>query len=759
MKIKYAQLLGLLFTASAVLYWSPTQCSAQDDARELYRHMYQGGLITQSAYEQATGESAPFSDNIQPLASSNTTEEDGATGKPITNKPDSPTQIHHRSLSASGEPASVEQFRQAKRDKLAARIPALFDQQRTEKLEAERIAKAQNFPTRFFQKDGSTCELMAMRDGHPVFYVTCNIQSADSIGTDEVWPGGSLGLSLSGTNMVLGMWDGYAVRTTHVEFAFGGNTRITQLDGATNYLVDPHSTAVAGTMVASGINTNAKGMAFSSRLLAHDWNYDYAEMAVAASSNGLRISNHSYVLNAGWSLIDRWGTGNWQWAWWGDPYVNLYEDYKFGFYSTNESRRIDQITYEACTYLPVWASGNERGGFNWGPATQPIFHWLYINGSFAWTTSMVHYSDGTYDGYDLIPPQGAAKNVLTVGAVSNVPGGFTSPTNVFLASFSSTGPTYDGRIKPDVVAQGVNLFTTSNTTDNAYSVVSGTSFAAPSVAGSLNLLQQLYCDVRGTNRALLASTLKALAIHTADDCGATGPDYTFGWGLMNTPAAAQLITNDLAGDGHSHIKEVALPNGETITFPVLATNTSPLKVTICWTDPPGPMLSPSLNPTNLVLINDLDLRVIGPNGTTNMPWVLNPSTPSSAATTGDNFRDNVEQVYIAAPTNGIYTVKVTHKGTLSNDWQEVSILISGNLPMNKPELEIVDVHRYFAPTNTLEWPSVVGQFYRVQSNTNLIDGIWVDHTGDISALRTNIVVGVRTNPEPVVLFFRVNEVP
>ena len=69
------------------------------------------------------------------------------------------------------------------------------------------------------------------------------------------------------------------------------------------------------------------------------------------------------------------------------------------------------------------------------------------------------------------------------------------------------------------------------------------------------------------------------------------------------------------------------------------------------------------------------------------------------------------------------------------------------------------MNRYLAPTNTLGWPSVVGQFYRVQSNTNLIDGTWADLTGDISALRTNIVLGLETNPEPDVLFFRVNEVP
>jgi hypothetical protein len=754
MKNGKAKWLGLLLAAGAAICWLPTPANAQDDARELYRKMYEGGLITKAAYEQTTGESAPA---VKSTASIDTVAVEGISGESGNAIPDSTEQVRHRSLNAEGIPATVEQFRQAKREKLSARIPSLFDRQRAHKHEAERIAKAQNMPIRFEQKDGAACELMAMENGHPIFYTTHNIKSADTIGTDEVWPGGSLGISLSGTNCTLGMWDGGAVRTTHVEFAQGGGSRVIRNDAYANYTQYSHPSSVAGTLVASGVNTNAKGMAYQSILLAHTYDYDLAEMAAAIISNDLRISNHSYGINSGWNIINR--TGTWEWIWYGDPYVNLYEDYKFGFYSTNYSREIDQTAYEANTYLPVWSSGNEWGTYNWGPAGQPVTHLLYINGSYVTNSYLSHNSDGAPDGYDLIPPHGVAKNALTVGAVSNIVGGYSSPANVFLASFSSVGPTDDGRIKPDLVAQGVNLFTTHNTGDSNYLYESGTSFSAPSVAGSLTLLRQCYDEVRGTNRALLASTLKGLAIHTADECGTAGPDYSFGWGLMNTPAAAQLITNDLAGDGHSHIKEVALPDGETITIPVLATNSQPLKVTICWTDPPGPMLLPSLNPTNLVLINDLDLRLIGPSGTTNFPWVLNPASPSSAATTGDNFRDNVEQVLIASPVDGMYSVKVNHKGALSNGWQDVSILISGNLPLEKPELAIVDVNRLLAPTNTLEWPSVVGQFYRVQSTTSLIDGAWTDLTGDISALRTNIVYGAETNPEPDVLFFRVNEVP
>lgn len=744
----------LLFTAFAAVCWLPTPANAQDDARELYRKMYEGGLITQAAYEQTTGDRYPA---VKPTASIDTTAAEGISGESGNAKTDYTEQIWHRSLNAEGIPATVEQFRQAKRAKLAARVSGLFERQRTEKQAADQLARSLNLPVGVKQKDGSISELMAVQNGHPVFYTTHNIKAADTIGSDEVWPGGSLGLSLTGTNHTLGMWDVAAVRTAHAEFAQGILSRVMIGDAYTNFIQYAHSTQVAGTMIAAGVNTNSKGMSFQSPLRSYRWDEDIAEMALAAASNDLRVSNHSYGLNTGWNIIEL--GGYYYWIWHGDIFVNSLEDYYFGFYSTNHSRLIDQTVYEASTCLPVWSAGNERGGYNLGPASQPAYHLIVITNTLYETTNMVHYGDGYPNGYDLVPPQGTAKNVLTVGSVSNVAGGFTSPTNVFLASFSSTGPTDDGRIKPDVVAQGVNLYTTHNTSNTAYASASGTSFSAPSVAGSLNLLQQYYGEIRGTNRALLASTLKGLAIHTADDCGPAGPDYSFGWGLMDTVAAAQLITNDLAGDGHAHIKEVALPNGESIEFPVLATNNRPLKVTIVWTDPPGPELAPAVDPTNLVLINDLDLRVVSPSGTTNFPWVLDPVDPATAATTGDNFRDNVEQVLIASPVDGMYSVKVNHKGTLSNDWQDVSILISGNLPLDKPELAIVDVDRLLAPTNTLEWPSVVGQFYRVQSITNLIDGVWSDLTGDISALRTNIVFGVDTNPEPEVLFFRVNEVP
>ena len=60
------------------------------------------------------------------------------------------------------------------------------------------------------------------------------------------------------------------------------------------------------------------------------------------------------------------------------------------------------------------------------------------------------------------------------------------------------------------------------------------------------------------------------------------------------------------------------------------------------------------------------------------PYLLNPSSPSNAATTGDNTRDNVEQIFIATPSSGNYTLVVSHKNTLSGgSSQDFSVILDG----------------------------------------------------------------------------------
>ncbi len=263
---------------------------------------------------------------------------------------------------------------------------------------------------------------------------------------------------------------------------------------------------------------------------------------------------------------------------------------------------------------------------------------------------------------------------------------------------------------------------------------------------------------------MLASTLKGLAIHTADEAGSSaGPDYRFGWGLLNARKAALLIQSNYASDSLAHIKEVRLTGSDFIEFPVVAAGGQPLSVTIQWNDPAGTPPPVSLDPTNRMLVNDLDLRVIAPNGTTNFPWVLNPATPDAAATTGDNIRDNVEQVVIATPSsNGTYNIRITHKGTNlvaatpgATNEQWVSVFVSGNIALPPPPIQIKSVATSSSNTVAIKWDSVVGRVYQVQYRDDVATGDWHNSTGEISATKTNVAVNLPVPDGVETRFYRI----
>jgi len=513
--------------------------------------------------------------------------------------------------------------------------------------------------------DGTVVQLVGVsQTGIPRYLKTFNSGAAKTIGTDKAYAGGSLGLSLSGSGLTnrLGVWDGGAVRITHQEF----QGRATQIDGATS--LNDHATHVAGTMVAGGFQANAKGMAFQAPLKCYDWTNDNSEMITAAAA-GMLISNHSYGNICGWNY-DETST---QWRWYGDVSVSSTEDVKFGMYDS-ESQAWDQIVYNNQFYLPFKAAGNDRGDQPSGSNAKTFFD----NNIGDWTpfTGTVPPADGQYD---CIATYANAKNIMTIGAVNKITNGWTSAGSVVMSSFSGWGPTDDGRIKPDVCAAGVNLYSSFSASDNTYSTISGTSMATPSASGSALLIQQHYNNLKA--KFLRASTLKGLIIQTADEAGtALGPDYSFGWGLMNTAKAVQTITDS----GTNNIIESSMPVSLIpYTRTIVTSGSSPIKITICWTDVPASAASSNvLDEATAKLVNDLDVRLIRLSDNVEyLPYILNPATPNAAATTGDNIRDNVEQIVLAAPTAGTYTVKVTSKRALANNAaQPFSLIISGISP-------------------------------------------------------------------------------
>jgi len=179
--------------------------------------------------------------------------------------------------------------------------------------------------------------------------------------------------------------------------------------------------------------------------------------------------------------------------------------------------------------------------------------------------------------------------VITVGAVTDALDAFgnRSLASASISNFSSWGPTDDGRIKPDIVAVGVNVLSTSSLGDNMQDSLDGTSMASPGACGSALLLQELYSD-NFSGVAMRASTLKALILHTADDLGSAGPDYVFGWGLMNTKKAAEIIRAHKSSPINNYIIEDALTTTETSKSYSFAWNqVGPIRITLCWTDPAG----------------------------------------------------------------------------------------------------------------------------------------------------------------------------
>lgn len=294
----------------------------------------------------------------------------------------------------------------------------------------------------------------------------------------------------------------------------------------------------------------------------------------------------------------------------------------------------------------------------------------------------VVWAAGNEGGIGTIPPPAAAKNPIIVGAINN--------PDKTVASFSSGGPTDDGRIKPDVVAPGCSILVMFQeeqaepgilscwATDPAryYQRACGTSMATPAVAGIGCLILEQYRRMfpLSDEAADLPynSTLRAILAHTAEDLEAPGPDYRTGYGLVQAQAAIDFMRT-FAFD------ERTLPRSGIVKYTIKVDDGAPeLRVTLAWDDPPAmPYSDPAL-------VHDLDLVVYAPDGTRHYPWTLDPANPAAPAVrTQDDHRNIIEQVFVEDPAPGIWRVGV--QGT-SLDAITQSFSICGTPGLGKPQL-------------------------------------------------------------------------
>lgn len=239
----------------------------------------------------------------------------------------------------------------------------------------------------------------------------------------------------------------------------------------------------------------------------------------------------------------------------------------------------------------------------------------------------------------------------------NITGGYKQGKNVIacgnldalevLDNSSSRGPSADGRIKPDICANGRDQLSTDE--NNTYQVGGGTSAASPGIAGIFAQMYQAYKQINNTTDAP-SPLIKAAMLNSAEDIGNPGPDFTYGWGRVNALRALRTLED-------SRYLQDSVAQGATNTHTInVPANTTQLRAMIYWADPGG-------TPAAAVsLVNNINMNVSDPASATWNPWVLDPtplaSSLSAPAVRGVDSLNNMEQVTIENPSPGVYTVTI-----------------------------------------------------------------------------------------------------
>lgn len=384
------------------------------------------------------------------------------------------------------------------------------------------------------------------------------------------------------------------IASQHLDFSPAG--RMVNVDAGA---AGSHGSHVSGTIGGKGIiNPIAKGMAPNAKIYSY---YGFggdvqARMAIEIPAKTLISSNHSYHDGLG---VQCGITG---------------ASAGYSLRARNTDINLNNFTY----HLHCHSSGNAQSscGSGWGTIT------------------------GTGK---------AAKNNVVVGNITSTEG---------ISSSSSFGPVHDGRVKPEIVGMGTNVFSTY-TPLNTYSTISGTSMSTPGVTGTVALLAQYY---KQANASVLppSSLIKNIICNTAQDLGNPGPDYRFGFGRINALKAIKILEQNRyvlgnANTGTNNTISISIPAGVT-----------KLNVMLTWNDPAAAANS------SIALVNNLDLTV-AEGSSTYLPWILNPTSPATNATKAVDNISNIEQVTVLNPGAGTYTLTVAGTSVPSGSNQAYSL--------------------------------------------------------------------------------------
>lgn len=317
------------------------------------------------------------------------------------------------------------------------------------------------------------------------------------------------------------------------------------------------------------------------------------------SSNKILIPNFSHVMQTGAKLQLH-------------PYGTSIENY-YGL----DASAYDAMMEGDTSFLHVFSAGNSGSQNSIGGIYDGLKGWSNLTGNFK-----------------------QSKNALVVGALDE---------KGSLIDISSRGPSYDGRVKPEIVAYGEK----------------GTSDAAAIVAGGVLLMQELYKNKNGNFPA--SALLKSAIVASANPVDKKLLSFKTGYGSFNHLEAMRLIENKQYLEGEIY------PNELKDFFISIPDSIEDLRLVLSWIDPHA-----SVNTANS-LVNDLDFKVEDEVGNIILPLLLNnvknQTTLSDDPVNGIDHVNNVELVHIQNPVSGILRL-IVGSGTLKTSSQKFYIAYS-----------------------------------------------------------------------------------